>query len=197
MPNIITLTGASGCGKSTAIGYFLSSKAQGYNPELIKKFKTRPPRPRKDPFEDGIFVEEIPEDCDVVYEQYGTRYGLKLTTLFELMKKGKSPLVILNDVRAVQDIRKAAGPLVKSIFLFRKRPTLNQYREVSKSRQVKDEEEILMRYNKAHATYRIYIENIYLFDSVFLNSFGKRDLKSQVNKFVNSLSKDRDWPLKK
>jgi hypothetical protein len=44
-----------------------------------------------------------------------------------------------------------------------------------------------IRFEKARTIYRIYIENIHLFDHVIINSGGLAELKSQVEQIVKSL----------
>src|ERR1044072_3531807 len=100
MPHVITLTGPSGAGKSTALQELLRCAKKSFAPLRVPKFTTRDPR--SDDAGEAISVERIPDKCDIVYEQYGVRYGLSLTTLFEGLASGRSPIVILNDIRAVE-----------------------------------------------------------------------------------------------
>lgn len=195
MSRVITITGASGCGKSTAISYFLRANGRGYCPELLKKYKTREKRQVEGSNEDGMFVSEIPPECDLVYEQYGDRYGIQMSTIFDKLSKGITPIVIVNDVRVVQDIKTALGPCVSSIYLFRIPPSLGDYRKLAEERNVTAETDALNRFNKANAVFRIYIENIFLFDHVILNSWGLEELEKQVKNLVTGFCKELHWPL--
>lgn len=196
MPRVITLTGASGSGKSTAIDYFLDANGEDYKPELLKKFKTRPKRESESHNEDGLFTDRIPQDCDLVYEQYGSRYGLTLRGVYDKISNGITPIIIVNDVRVVQDIKSALGPCVISVYLFRETPSIELYQKLSNARYNVDNSDTLVRFNKANAVYRIYIENIDLFDHVILNSWGLDELRTQVFNLVSSFSRDLHWPLK-
>src|SRR5215207_7745168 len=135
MPNLITLTGPSGSGKSTALKYLLSFRTRKFRPVLVPKYTTRPSR--RDDHGEALSVRAIPKGCDLAYEQYGVRYGLKLTTLFDHLAEGYSPIVILNDVRTVEDVRIALGPMVRSIFVFRKGPSLETQRKLAEARNAK------------------------------------------------------------
>ena len=49
-----------------------------------------------------------------------------------------------------------------------------------------------MRFKKAQTIYRIYIENIQLFDHVIINSGTFEELEMQVRQIVKSLEQDVD-----
>lgn len=193
MPHLITLTGASGSGKSTVVKYLLAKADSSFKPKLIPKYTTR--IPRKDDSGEVICISEIPDECDIVYEQNENRYGVRLKDVYEIISSGSCPIVILNDVRAVEDVRSALNGLVRSIFIFRTRPTFKRYQQLAKSRRVKNEEDVERRFRKAQAIYRIYIENIYLFDHVIINSGSRKDLREQVRQITKGLKQVMNWPL--
>lgn len=193
MPHLITLTGASGSGKSTVVKYLLAKADSRFKPKLIPKYTTR--SHRKDDSGEVICICEIPDECDIVYEQNEKRYGIRFKDVYEIISSGACPIVILNDVRAVEDVRSALNGLVRSIFIFRTRPTFNRYQQLAKSRRVENEEDVERRFRKAQAIYRIYIENIYLFDHVIINSGSRKDLKVQLRQITKGLKQVMNWPL--
>lgn len=125
MANIITLTGASHCGKSFVRNLFLDNQTDDFKPVLFKKYTTRASRVTDD---DVICVDQIPETCDIVYEQYGNRYGFRFDDLFNHLVRGESPIVVVNDVRAVEDLRTAIGSQVVSLFIYRQPPKINEFK---------------------------------------------------------------------
>jgi len=209
MAHVLTLTGPSGAGKSTLIHALLDLHREGFEPIVIPKHTTRPPRKgesgkaiRSKRFRETISCKKerdgkrkLPRSCDLVYEQYGVRYGLHLRDVYECLAQGKSPIIILNDVRAVEDIRNALGPLVRSLFLFRERPDIRKHESLARERGGTDAEAVRKRFDKAQSIYRIYIENIHLFDHVVLNHGAKTDLSSQASQIVAGLTDNRNWPL--
>jgi guanylate kinase len=191
MRYVITVTGPSRAGKSTTLDYLLKYANDKFMPEIVPKYTTRTRRP-DDTGE--VLCQGIPYGCDLIYELYGKRYGLELNTLFRHVSNGRSPLVILNDVRAVEDVRNAFRGLVRSIFIFRHDPTSEEYhQELIKFR---GKEEAEPRFQKAQTIFRIYIENIHLFDHVIVNSGSKEELNWQVAQIVKGLE-DPNWPLRR
>jgi guanylate kinase len=195
MANIITLTGASHCGKSSVRNLFLHLKDNNFKPILFKKYTTRKGRANDDDVE---CVPEIPDDCDFVYEQYGVRYGFSFDKLFEHLKRGETPIIVVNDIRAVEDLKTAVGSQVQSLFIYRRPPQLDDFINEELSR-IKDkgvenkaeaEKTAKRRSEKAVAIHRIYIENIHLFDNVILNINGAHDkTEEQVQRIVKKLTK--------
>lgn len=184
MPHVITITGPSRAGKSTTVDRLQRLENDTFKPKLVHKYTTR--RPRKDDEDDEVRFAgaKLPDGCDLIYEQYGSRYGLDSRKLVECLTKGQSPIVILNDVRAVEDVRNAFRERVRSIFIFRHDPLSEEYREeLINSRGEAGE----VRFRKAQAIYRIYIENIHLFDHVIVNSGTFEELEIQVKQVVKSL----------
>lgn len=190
MAHVITLTGPAHCGKSTISRMFKECEGNGFHPIQISKYTTREPR-KSD--EDVNCVKKLPVECDLVYEQYGVRYGVELKKLYSKLEEGYSPIIVINDIRAVEDLKAVLGSLVYSVFLYRKPADYNDFFFEEKERAsegVSDEhiaKNARTRYEKAQAIYRIYIENIQLFNKVILNTATKEDTMLQVRGIVQNL----------
>lgn len=195
MANIITLTGASQCGKSFVRKLFMKAQSNDFKPVLFKKYTTRLSRVTDD---DVICVGKIPNFCDIVYEQYGNRYGFSFDDLYNHLIRGESPIVVVNDVRAVEDLRTAIGSQVLSLFIYRRPPQLKAFEDEElmrvKGRNSSAQEMAIkaakIRNDKAVAIHRIFIENIHLFDNVILNISGAMDkTAAQVTHIIKKLTK--------
>lgn len=194
MVHIITLTGPAHCGKSTIRQMFMECEDKDFRPVMVKKYTTRMERKNDDDVE---CVSKIPRECDLVYEQYGVRYGLELTKLYDLLERGKTPIVVINDIRVVEELKTIAGDLVCSLFLYRKPASYEDFykeeneRATSEMKKNEIEKTARIRYDKAQAIYRIYIENIQLFDKVVLNVASKEKTRIQVERIVRGFEKER------
>lgn len=195
MAKIITLTGASGAGKSTAIDFFLSNQKEHFHPICIPKFTTRNPR-KDDSKREVKYCQNLPNDCDLVYQQYDVRYGLSLEEIMTKLKKGLSPIIVLNDVRTIREVKRIFGELTVSCFVYRTEPKLEDFVKLAALRGQQNQEMIEKRFRKAQAIYRIYIENIYLFDHVLINSFNRKELKKQISQMIKGFQIGKNHYLK-
>lgn len=178
---IITLTGPSGCGKSyimqriMQLKGFLESEGLFFDPVIFPKFVTRPMRLSeiKESIEgkpiDIISVDNIPDDCDLRYQTYGKQYAIRLSEIRALLEREKSPVVVINDVRAVEEIKREFPNRVLALYLFREIPKKSSFEKEAMQRGGGALQESEERFNKATAIYRTYIENIGLFNRVILN----------------------------
>lgn len=182
---IITLMGPSGCGKSyitdriLALEQIMAQEGLEFHPVRQAKYVTRPYRSNeiKDRLEgkelDVISGDKIPPDCELRYQTYGKMYGLKLSDLRAKLDAGKSPVVVINDIRVVEEMKRAFPDQVLSLFLFREIPRKESFEKEALKRGGGAAAELEERFNKATAIYRTYIENIALFDRVILNPTRK------------------------
>ena len=177
---IITLTGPSGCGKTTVMTKIMDLRnllikdGIHFEPCLLKKYVTRPMRRGeiKDQIEgkplDIISVDSIPKDCDLKYQTYGDQYAIRLKDIRKLLEEGKCPVVVINDVRVVEELKREFPNQVLALFLFREIPKKESFDKEAKNRGDKSQKTD-ERFNKATSIYRTYIENIGVFNRVVLN----------------------------
>ena len=199
---IITLTGPSGSGKTEvakrimALHDSLGKEGLSFKPMLLPKYATRAMR-RKEIIEknegkpiDIITVDVIPEDCDLKYQTYGKQYGARVKDIRTLMENGQSPVVVINDVRVVEELKKEFPNRVLALFLFREIPKKESFTKEAKARGGEAAKEIEDRFNKATAIYRTYIENIGIFNRVILNVGNENTpdyAKIQIEHLVRSI----------
>jgi guanylate kinase len=220
MTYVITLTGASQCGKSKVIEILHrigeERSRTDFIPVTFQKYTTRAFREneiaaikngRASSLDQRPVIGEYNNDdskdeealagakmrafqskeCDLAYEQFGDRYGLRLADLYEHLKVGRTPIVILNDVRTVEDIKTKLGGQCFSVFIFREVPNMEHFAEEGKKRG-ESIEATKIRFQKATAIYRIYIENIYIFDKLILNvDKGTESLEKILNQLIDHL----------
>jgi hypothetical protein len=76
---------------------------------------------------------------------------------------------------------------VRSLFIFRGKPSPEYYHDLAESRGVTDEQEPLRRFLAAQKFYGVYHENMYLFDHVILNIGTPDERDKQVHQVVEGL----------
>ena len=181
---IIALTGASGCGKTyiteriVEYGIQLQKNGIAFQPKRHWKYTTRPYRdselidmaqiPKKEI--DVKSVKAIPSDCEFRYRTYGDEYGFRKKDLQDYLGKGESPIIVVNDVKVIGELKKEFSDQVLSLFLFKEIiPDIETHKKTGQLRGGVSENEVHTRFQKAVELYRVFIENISQFDRVILN----------------------------
>ena len=119
-PFIITLTGPSACGKGLVTkaiidySHKLAENGIFFKPFIFRKDVTRTYR-----FNEALTilkgelssvdvnsVPKIPDTDDLVYRTYGDEYALSSIDLTNALKRGESPIVVINDVRVVEELKR-------------------------------------------------------------------------------------------
>ncbi|MCH5172345.1 MAG: hypothetical protein J1F31_05920 [Erysipelotrichales bacterium] len=181
MKYIIALMGPSQSGKSFVIKKIISNKCNGFNPKLVAKQATRNLRTEEKAAlarGEDIDVEHVNTiTADLVYQTYGQRTGIEISKLIAIANDNKVPVVVVNDIMAMAKLKKECKKrdndiCVISIFLFRKIPVKEEYFAESRKRGNVDDKETEQRFDKAKTVYRIYIENMHMFDFVMLNTIN-------------------------
>jgi guanylate kinase len=171
--------GPSLSGKSFVIRRIMANVCVGFTPILISKQTNRElRREEKDATERGEQIDVKPVlqfTADLMYQTYGKRTGTTISELIDKTNDGKTPVVIINDIMAMSKLKRECESrdpdiCVISIFLFRRIPVRNDFFEESRKRGNVPDEETEQRYDKAKTLYRIYIENMHVFDYVILNA---------------------------
>ena len=193
MKYIIALMGPSQSGKSFVIKKILENSCDGFSPKLIAKQTTR--KLRREEIEalsrgEEIDVEHVDSiTADLSYQTYGKRTGVEVSKLIDVANNGQDPVVVINDIMAMAKLKKECKKRDKSIcvislFLFRRIPVKEEYFEESRRRGNVDEKETEQRFDKAKTVYRIYIENMHMFDYVMLNTVSYEEKQMKNNNTI-------------
>ena len=183
MLNIITLTGPSGSGKSEILK-IMSAIDDDY--VILPKYTTR--ARRKDDDSSIINVDQLPENCDYRYKQYGEEYGFSSQAIYDIIAKGKKPVIIVNDEEVLRKLHSNYSENVKSFFVHRGKPSLAKLIEICNGRGVTDPNVINSRFEVAKNIYKMYTNNIRLFDSIILNIGDLEETHKIVQQVVNNVN---------
>lgn len=163
------------------------------NPQckVLPKFTTR--ARRKDDDESIINVNQIPEECDYMYEQYGEKYAFSSQMLMQCLQEGRIPVLVVNDAETIEKLQKKLGVSMKSYFIHREKPSREKLIEIyNKTRGEADPEVIERRYQVAQEIYSMYTNKIALFDNIILNTAeGFDEVTNIVRQLFTSFSTQR------
>lgn len=184
-PRVLTITGPTGSGKGELLKILDELRSENFKPVLVQKYTTRGRRANDGP--EVKCVRKIPDNCDIAYEQYGVRYGFNSKVLWDHIAAGRTPIVIVNDIRAVEDIKDRFGGMARAVYLFRDAPSEDRLRELSKERGVDGAaaSEYAQRHLKSIMIHRIFIENVHIFEWVIINvGTTTKRMHAQVTRLV-------------
>lgn len=171
---IFVIAGAVSSGKKdlvNAMSLMEKSRVVSY-----KKVTTRPKNiGDKD---DLRHISGISKKFNVTYEKQGHKYGISTSEIWELLSKGKIVLLVASDNDTIEKIVDEFGDICTVLYLH-----ANYNIDVIKrDLQKKDlsESEIKKRLSGIDELYKIYVENMKLFDHVLLNTSEPEDLYDQA-----------------
>lgn len=111
-----------------------------------------------------------------VYETYEDLYAFDKQDLQSELDKGNSPILVVNDVRVIYELKKIFPNKVLALFVFRDiRQEEDTHIQASQARGTASQ--AAKRFEKAVALYRVFIENNHLFDRVILNVLDNKMTK--------------------
>lgn len=127
------------------------------------------------------------ENCDIVYQNYGTIYGIKTDDIWEGLKKGIHQVLVVSNIDALNKLKEIFGEL--AVFLY-------VYSEINKEEYLKKEYEKLLergdvnqgetneylkkREDNFDMAWYLYERNFNLFDHVFIFTNKEEDLFDQI-----------------
>ena len=191
MPNIITITGPSGSGKSIILKMIEEVNS---NYHILPKYTTR--ARRKDDDDSIINVSKLPKNCDYSYTQYGEEYGFSSNQIYDFLIKGKKPVIIINDQKVLEALHEKYGSSMRSYFIHREKPSIKRLIEINNSRGVTDSDVIKERFEVAKNIYGMYTDEIQLFDSIILNTGSLEETKQIVKRlFEEHINENHRNPI--
>lgn len=122
--------------------------------------------------------------CEITYENYGDSYGIKLSAIWDILKKGIFPVVVVSNVEAINKLHKEFGGLVVLVYVHSEVDAEERYRareyRRKEARYKKDTRYVKRRVAEYELAYRIYLNNLLAFDHVLINSGPHENLFDQI-----------------
>ncbi len=123
------------------------------------------------------------KNCDIIYDNYGTKYGVKSKKLWEGVKNETIQVVVISNIKAINQIISIFQKNVIVVFVHS-----DMNKEEYRKEQLalgKSEEYINSRFGKFEKAYGIYRENFNLFNHVLIFSNSPEDLFDQLFRLFN------------
>ena len=118
------------------------------------------------------------EGCDVTYENYSEKYGIKSDKIWEGLKKGAFQVVVVSNLDAIKNLQRIFGELMVLIYVHSEMDAKEYQRE-----EIKHEDDIdyvKRRADEYDFAYRLYLENFLAFNHALIYSGLPEDLYDQI-----------------
>lgn len=123
------------------------------------------------------------EDCDIVYENYGDKYGIKTSQIWEGLGNGIFQVVVVSNVEAINKLRDIFGELVLLVYVHSE-VDADDYRRIEAERksdpEYLDTEYVERRAKNYKLAFDIFLENYLAFNHVLINSGSSDNLIDQM-----------------
>jgi guanylate kinase len=179
---IILLYGAPASGKSTILSHIRTRYSDLIG--LGENITTRPMRNSELAWEHK-FVDRIPDRKYYKYLHAGWEYALSRDDIDQTLAGGRSFMITVNDVNAVQQIKLDYVTQTVALFLFRPL-TDEQLSELCHERS-DSTLNIARRIHRSKEMMADYLVNSHLFDFVVVNNSSKTDLCNRVDDILEQL----------
>jgi ribose 1,5-bisphosphokinase PhnN len=179
---LFVIVGTPGSGKDLLIRAVDDLAVQ--HARIVPKHTNRKRRPDDG---DEIICPEDPdcdlEGCDIKYANYGDKYGIKTSKIWEGLGKGIFQVIVVSNVEAINKLRDIFGELVLLIYVHSE-VDADDYRRIEAERksdpEYLDTEYVERRAKSYKLAFDTFLENYLAFNHVLINSGSSDNLIDQM-----------------
>lgn len=115
------------------------------------------------------------DGCDVIYENFGERYGVRVGTVWAGLARGVFQVLVVSNVEALNALRDRFGDLMTCLYVH------SEMREEDfRAREGEEDEYVSKRVADYWSAFDVYIRNLDLFDHVLIHAGPPEDLFDQI-----------------
>jgi ribose 1,5-bisphosphokinase PhnN len=176
MQRLIVLVGSPGSGKDLLIRAVNKLGAQ--HAKVIPKHTSR--ERWQDDEEEMVFSDDENyklESCDIRYANYGDQYGINSSLIWDILRRGVFPVVVVSNIKAINQLRDKFGDLIVLVYVHSEKDA-EKYQDEEVKR--KGAHYVQPRVNEYRQAYEIYLDNFQAFDHVLINCNEPEDLYDQI-----------------
>jgi len=118
------------------------------------------------------------DKCDIVYDNFGTKYGIKSTRIWRGLRKGISQVLVVSNVDAINNLRSIFGSMVVLLYVHSEVSPENFKQQETKHGNVSNY--IERRVGKYRMAFDAFLTNYLAFDHVLIYADVDEDLYDQI-----------------
>ena len=173
-PKLIVVVGTPGSGKDLLIRAVDDLGSQ--HGQVVPKHTSRTRRP--DDGTEMICIDDASHDfkaCDLVYENFGDKYGIECSRIWKGLKKGVFQVVVVSNVEAINKLKERFGDLMVLIYVHSEMGADDYLK-----REAASDDYVRRRVEQYEAAFGSYLSNYLAFDHVLIYSGVQEDLFDQI-----------------
>jgi ribose 1,5-bisphosphokinase PhnN len=176
--------------------------------EIVPKHTNRSVRPEDgdemicpQKYSNGQIIDNVEFDiqnCDVQYESYHTKYGIKTSEIWDKLRVGIMQVAVVSDSIALNQLKSKFGNLAVVVYVYsqinreayRERETAKlNARNGNITESVNEKDYINLRVETFDKAWNIYVDNFMLFDHVLIYADKQEDLFDQIFRLFKAYEK--------
>jgi hypothetical protein len=118
------------------------------------------------------------EVCDLVYENFGDRYGIECSRIWEGLRNGVFQVVVVSNIDAINRLRERFGELLILVYVHSEIGA-DEYLKVEAALG-QDSSYVKKRVEGYQSAFKLYLKNFLAFDHVLIYSGIQEDLFDQI-----------------
>jgi ribose 1,5-bisphosphokinase PhnN len=123
------------------------------------------------------------DKCDLTYNNYNNRYGIKLELVWDQLKMGVAQVLVVSNIDAINTLCRTFSSMIKLIFVHSE---MDEEKYRSEQRALGNSEKYIdARVEDYNNALKIYYRNIARFDHVLIYADSKEDLFDQIFRLFN------------
>lgn len=176
-PYFVVVVGAPGSGKDLLIRAVNDLGIQ--HAQIVPKHTSRERRTNDGnemicPGDPGFNLEA----CDIIYENYGDRYGIECSRVWEWLRKGVFQVIVVSEIGAINKLHEIFGELMLLIYVHSAMSASDYERtEVAFG---EDADYVARRAEGYRKAFDVFLENYLAFDHVLIYADAPEDLYDQI-----------------